>query len=404
MPNPTLEIHRHRVVPLVTFESLSAMRFTLVTEDPENPNWLPYTRIPVVAADPDRPPIDWLGMSPADPTVSGRNVDGVPAVALTCGEHLYVRLKRVAVAADAPLVVRVTGDARVTAGDGAEFPGGRLPDGDAVVLRLEASAREATAVADGAGSAERLEVRLGDKTIGVLAVRVYPRLTLRLRLHRIQPQQGSTLGARPSFPAFAGVLAQVNGIWRQAGVRFEVARDGVESFRVTHSPDWVDNQNEGETDLPALLERVEDRMINVFMIPRYKPGSRTDGTMGNTYAISPWTDALRASRPAIFFAGADQDGSAFWSDDDAALRLGTMLSHEIGHYLGMHHPQERGDANPEYDAKDVLGAQVLLMHNTLPCGYMMPVGIRFDAPSSESLYRSGSATPRYVALSERYNV
>jgi len=395
-------------VPLVTFESLSAMRFTLVTEDPTNAGWLPYTRIPVVTADPDRPPIDWLGMSPADPVVSGRNVDGVPAIALTAGQHAYVRLKRLALSSSAPLDVRASGDVQVTAGDGTAFPGGRLPDGAAITLRIAAPEHEATSTSDAAGTAERVEVRLGDKNVGVLAVRLYRRLTVRLRLHRIQPQRvvgGNTvMGAIQSFPDFATILQQVNGIWRQAGMRFIVAGDGVESLRVEHEPDWVDNQNEGETDLAPLLERVEDRKVNVFLIPKYRPGSRGDGTMGNTYAIEPWADGLRASRPAIFFAGADQDGSAFWSGGDAAQTLGLMLSHELGHYFSMHHPQERTDANPEYDERDVLGSQVLLMHNSIPCGYLMPVGIRFDAPASESLYRSGSATPRHVALRERYNV
>ncbi len=146
------------------------------------------------------------------------------------------------------------------------------------------------------------------------------------------------------------VLAEVNRIWKPAGIQFVVERAQVEALlKPTHFAELiqiVENSKRGEEEVAGsgrtaaigkLLDPVQRHpsAMNVYLLPYI--GATYQGYAnlgGNQAVIGVWTDkASRAEKPPVKALLVEPEPMKVGS-------LARTIAHELGHNLGLVHPDK----------------------------------------------------------------
>ncbi len=180
-----------------------------------------------------------------------------------------------------------------------------------------------------------------------------PTITLPIRFHLTQGARMTVKGqvmenwVQPA-DLTGPVLAEVNRIWKPAGIQFVAERaqaesllkpaDFVELIRI------VENSKRGEEEVPGsgrtaaigkLLDPAQRHpaALNVYLLPYIGATYQGYANLGGKQAvIGVWTDkASRAERPPV---------KALLVEPEP-MRVGSLartIAHELGHNLGLVHP------------------------------------------------------------------
>ena len=146
------------------------------------------------------------------------------------------------------------------------------------------------------------------------------------------------------------VLAEVNRIWKPAGIQFVVERAQVEALlKPTHFAELiqvVENSKRGEEEVAGsgrtaaigkLLDPAQRHpaAMNVYLLPYI--GATYQGYAnlgGNQAVIGVWTDkASRAEKPPVKALLVEPEPMKVGS-------LARTIAHELGHNLGLQHPDK----------------------------------------------------------------
>ena len=153
------------------------------------------------------------------------------------------------------------------------------------------------------------------------------------------------------------VMAEVNRIWKQAAIRFEVERaavvpllrpaDFAERVRRIEESSREAEQAGGSRERTRIIESLLDpeaahpRAFNVHLLPyigrTYQGFARMEGTLA---VVAVWTDKASGGRkPPVRTLLVEPE----------PLKVGSLartIAHELGHNLGLRHP-DRGEMTPK---------------------------------------------------------
>lgn len=366
----SLPSRRTSVVPLATFESCN---------DPglRAPRGLDQVQLDLPPQDAARPPFDWdTARAPVAPPVAGW-----PAVGMTEGRTIEVRLRRLDLDPAAPLELRSSDPALLVPG----------PVAAGKVVSLVTLTAPPGAPRQAAPRLVRLEAVSGGHVVAVLAVHVHTPLAVKLRVHRLVPVQQTKTGARRglegAFPAIGPALARTNAIWAQAGVEFLLDGDAPMEVPVDYPPLGLEDWDER-----AAFERGAKGVANVFLLDRSLSKEREAiGRAGHTVGIGILEKPGFGQPFVLLYSRAPppRDQHRYWASDPA--NFSSVLGHELGHLLELDHPVFR-------DQQALLGSvevQRLLMCPTSPAGVLLPSGYRLwqrGANDEDPAYFKGHGT------------
>lgn len=370
---PQLSVHRHRHVTLARFFSAGS----LIT---------PRHSLPLLD---DRGFAFW---------------PGGPVLTVTEGSSVTVNLQRVHLDGRAPLDVSSSDPALLDVQglnrtDGSPSVRYRLPNDDGAQITIRAN----NVRINNQFNYARLNVTWLDWTIHSLHAFVFRRLRIRVIPHRVTVRgRGAHLewGLPPLEPA----MNYVNAIWASAGIEF-VPPAGEAGWR--YQPMEIENDGLAMSGVFNLTDRDQQRRlfeqsvvpgaINIYFISYirnldYDPASRTIGVTQRPGDYHP-SDPVRAlPQPCILMPDryGDSAGNTIWTADEVTLcgqrgthhpelKLGLTLAHEIGHYLNLAHPRDDGDSHKLYP-----WSQRLLMHNSDPSSYLIPLCKRDHGPLDDN--------------------
>jgi hypothetical protein len=193
-----------------------------------------------------------------------------------------------------------------------------------------------------------------------LGVAAETTITLPIRFHITQGAKMTVKGQAMEnwvLPAdlTGPVLAEVNRIWKPAGIQFVVERAQAEallkSVDFTELIRAVENSKRGEEEVAGsgrtaaigkLLDPAQRHRtaMNVYLLPYI--GATYQGYAnlgGNQAVIGVWTDkASRAEKPPVKALLVEPEPMKVGS-------LARTIAHELGHNLGLVHP-DKGEVSP----------------------------------------------------------
>ncbi len=293
---------------------------------------------------PDAPEVDDRGHAGSEPEA---------AVGMAEGDTVKVAVFREGIGADPSARLCVTSASPDVAAVLAP-PHGLLPPAPDGAFQLRA-------LKGGEGAPGRrawIEVRYGNgmgPVVARLAVHVFRPLALNLVLHPVRVK-GAT-GEAASAADLKAVLGFVRAIWRPCGISVlagaprpdeaAFARPGA----VEDGP-WSPAQGLKNTEVDRLLAAGWiPEAINAYFVRRLSSGA---GVLGFTRRAAR---AFQLRNPGIVVAETDAAGK-----DRDPYALANDLCHEIGHFLGLEHPDRRAAPREREDA----WSRRMLMHNHNP--------------------------------------
>ena len=276
-----------------------------------------------------------------------------PAVGVTEGDTVKVGVLRAGIE-DAPEVrlYAVSGSPDAVAIHAP--PHGLLPPGPLGVFQLRA-------LAGGEGIEARrawVEVHAGGPTgplLSRLAVHVFRPLALNLVLHPVRIK-GAT-GEASSAADLKAVLALVRAVWRPCGIAVLSGvprRDEAVFARAGTVADgpWSPAQGLKNTEIDRLLATgAVPEAVNAYFVRKLSSGAGVQGFTRRAAA------AFQLRGPGIVVAETDASGK-----DRDPYDLANDLCHEIGHFLGLPHPDRRAAPREREDG----WSRRMLMHNHNP--------------------------------------
>lgn len=366
----------------------------------------------------DRPPVDDRGFG---------YWPGGPILTMTAGQSVRVRLQRVLLDNAARINLASSGSVEIedppaTTPDAASGCAGE-PDyhpvtrnGDLEIVLQAPAAQDYFTVAQASGRISerdpfaaqpfqysRIDVRWRNFVIHSLHVFVFRPMRIRLSLWRV-----NVVARLPDHPQgidsmnVPAIRDQVNAIWSQAGIAFEV--DELRRIQIERG-----NLAEGSSFWGADSREVFQRggltpgAINIYFL-WYENSLRRTSDIGYTYRPGD----SRVTQPNIIIptAFADASATSIWVARDESLdtygahdvgggqiehplrgrvnisvetKMALTVAHEIGHYFDLAHPHDE-----EVEVKPWVtypGVFKLLMCNNNPSGYLIPLCKRRDAPA-----------------------
>ncbi len=188
---------------------------------------------------------------------------------------------------------------------------------------------------------------------GAALLAAEPEITLPIRFHLTQGVKMTVKGQEMETWVQPGdltgpVLAEINRIWKPAGIRFVVERAQAEPLlKLANQAELiriVENSQRGEEEIPGsgrtaaigkLLDPAQRHpaALNVYLLPYIGATYQGYANLGGKQAvIGVWTDkASRAERPPV---------KALLVESEP-MRVGSLartIAHELGHNLGLVHP------------------------------------------------------------------
>ncbi len=292
----------------------------------------------------DAPEVDDRGHAGAEPE---------PAVGVTEGDVVKVAVVRQAIE-DVPSARLCVTAAGTEAAAIQSPPHGILPPAPRAVFQLRA-------IRGGDGIEARrtwVEVRYGGPTgpvVARLAVHVFRPLTLNLALHavRIMGAAGDEAGAAD----LKAVMGMAKAVWRPCGIvivsgpprldEAQFARAGT----VLDGP-WSPSRGLRDTEMDRLLSTGPvPGAINAYFVRRLGSGATAAGFTRRA------AGAFQLRNPGIVVAEADAAGM-----ERDPYALANDLCHQIGHFLGLDHPDRRAAPRQREDA----WSRRMLMHADNP--------------------------------------
>lgn len=379
MSRVTLRPRPAAVVPLATFESLNDP----VVRTPAD-STLALLDIPV--PDAKRPPFDWDTVTPrVDPSVKGW-----PAVGMTQGRSIQVRLHRAGLDVGARLELRSSDPSLVAPG--------LFAAGHDALVDLVSPPPTTPGERRAAPRLVRIEALWSGQLVAGLAVYVHPPIRVKVHVHRVVSVQGTKRGAPGRFPSITDAMAFSNAIWAQAGIELLLDGDTPLEVPVKHEPDFQDDD-----DRDVARKSARPGVVNVFLFDRMRPDHPSRGTLGDTHGLS-LLDKPDFGPPFLFLnsrapvrTGWNQPDVTFWEDPEDPSSFSRTLSHELGHFFELHHPVFLDDARVAW-----VGIGRLLMCPAQPSAALIPCGYREVAHDGMTL--QGSPLAREKILHYRYDV
>ncbi len=281
---------------------------------------------------PDAPEVDDRGHAGPEPE---------PAVGVTEGDAVQVAVRREAIEDKDSVRLCVTSASPETVGILAPRHG-LLPGGPEGIFRMRG-------LKGGEGTEARrgwVEARYGGPrgpVIARLRVHVFRPLALRVAFHPVRVK--GAVGEAASAADLKMVADLVRAVWRPCGIAVAAgpprpdealfARAGT----VQDGP-WSPAQGLKNTEIDRLLGTGwVPEAVNVYFVRRLTSGA---GVAGFTRRAA---ESFRLCHPGIVVAEEDSAGK----DRDPASLAGDV-AHEIGHFLGLEHPDRRSVPREREDA------------------------------------------------------
>lgn len=279
--------------------------------------------------DPRRPDLDDRGF--------GATEYG-PVVGLHQGDAITVRLVRDRIDRDAPLFVTSSNPGVATIAGSPSLPNKGIMD-----VQVQGVAGQSPAIA-------LIQVRFGGAGGPILAqlgAWVYQPLVIRVAPHIVNVGSVAGLAAVGPTTVPADVIGRANDIFRPVGIHFAAIPT------LTHTVNASLQGAISWAELPWLFQTYfQANAINVYFVHHCNDALGW-GVARNVVATYGF------SQPGI--AVADEGLTGFTLD---AQLKGQLLAHELGHFLGLWHP-EKVNAGPPGPRKDAYSRR-MLMFPTLP--------------------------------------
>lgn len=280
---------------------------------------------------------------PAKPDLDDRGFGASeygPVVGVRQGDTITVHLVRERIDKDAALFVTSSNPAVASIPGAAALPKKTIMD-----LKIQGVAGQSPSVA-------LIQVRFGSAGGPILAqlgAWVYQPLTVRIAPHVMNI--ASTAGGAAVGPSNvpADLIARANDTWRPVGIQFAA----IPTLSHNHAAALAGTISWAE--LPAMFATYHQaNAINVFFVHHCNDALGW-GVARNVIATYGFT------QPGIAVADEGLTGFAL----DAQLK-GQLLAHELGHFLGLWHPEKvNATPNPPGPRKDAYSRR-MLMYPTLP--------------------------------------
>lgn len=292
--------------------------------------------------DPDRPDIDDRGYTGSDHG---------PIVGAIEGNNIIVRLVRENIENAARLFVKSSNTSVVTILSPA---GGSLSNTRQMEIQLQGVA--------GAGSnpsTAKIEVRFNSLTgpvIYELSVWAFRALSVRITPHMVTiAQSGSAAPGIGSGVNINNIIDLVRAVWRPCGITFTVGATANEnvSYATAGVVSWSGSGATSEVNQLLQTNHVPNS-INVYFVNQIglptSPGVLGLGISRTSMAT------FGLARPGIILGDRNASGSIRTAD---TMWLANDLAHEIGHFFGLWHPEQKQAPNEREDT----WSRRMLMHN-----------------------------------------
>ncbi|MCC7536216.1 MAG: hypothetical protein IT379_08380 [Deltaproteobacteria bacterium] len=152
----------------------------------------------------------------------------------------------------------------------------------------------------------------------------------------------------PSDFVLSTALGYVAEIYGAVGIAVEVAQYLEVPAEIARRYSVIDSSGDADSELAQLFglsAGQTNQAVNVFLVRGFAEGAGEGGgfTLGIAGGIPgpPSIHGTAHSGVAVSF-----DSGVVGSGDQAAAIVAQIMSHEIGHYLGLYHVQEQGSACP----------------------------------------------------------
>lgn len=294
---------------------------------------------------------------PAKPDIDDRGWTGEfgPIMGILQANNAWVRLRRERIDATAPLFAVSSDAATLLCGGAASFPVPAAKDADLIL----------TGMTGGNPKVAHLEIRHGSAkgpVIHKLTVWVFNKLSVKITPHMVTIKDAVNPGIG-SAVTIATIMDKVKAIWKPCGIDFNVqatqsythtfANAGVLQASVNNA---AGNEVWGAEIGTLLSSKYVPNTINAYFVNQIALVSST-GILG--LGISRATAGGSGGalpQPGIILGDTNAAGAARAAD---SMWLANDLAHEIGHFFGLWHPDQK---QPPNERKDTWSRR-MLMHN-----------------------------------------